>query len=136
MIILGKAVHVTVSVCSVSEVRSRLQYSKFFNFLVWFLQAKKFYHVGQLIAISLVNGGSGFPYMAPPMYQYLCGVDMSENKVSLEDVPSFEVKEMLQKVSQTRAYPRAHTIMISYAHLLLTYIHTYNYYSLHKKMCL
>lgn len=43
-----------------------------------YLQAKKFFYVGNLMAMSLLHGGCGFPYLAPPMYQYLCGVDISQ----------------------------------------------------------
>ena len=48
--------------------------------------------------MSLVQGGSGFPYMAPPMYDYLCGIDILSIKVILDDVPSCEVRKLLQQV--------------------------------------
>ena len=60
------------------------------------MQTKKFYHVGRLMAISLVQGGSGFPFFAPPVYQYLCGVEMPT--IELQDVPNFEVISLLEKV--------------------------------------
>ena len=53
------------------------------------MQTKTYYHVGRLMAISLVQGGSGFPFVAPPVYQYLCGVEMPT--IELQDVPNFEV---------------------------------------------
>ena len=50
------------------------------------------------MAMSLVQGGSGFPYMAPPMYDYLCGVEIPSIKVAIDDVPSCEVRQLLQQV--------------------------------------
>ena len=61
-------------------------------------QTNKFVHVGNLVAMSLLQGGSGFPYLAPPMYDYLCGEDASSIKVSAEDVPNVDVTLLLQKV--------------------------------------
>ena len=48
------------------------------------------------MAMSLVQDGSGFPYMAPPLFEYLCG--MSTIDVTKEDVPSYEVQQLLQQV--------------------------------------
>ena len=61
-------------------------------------QTNKFVHVGNLMAMSLLQGGSGFPYLAPPMYDYLCGENASSIKVSAEDVPNVDVTLLLQKV--------------------------------------
>ena len=46
-------------------------------------QTNKFLYVGRLMAISLVQGGSGFPFFAQPMYEYLCGVDPYPSMMSL-----------------------------------------------------
>lgn len=62
------------------------------------MQTKKIYNVGRLMAMSLVQGGSGFPFFAPPMYQYLCGMEMSSIAVSTQDVPNLEVLSLLEKV--------------------------------------
>ena len=48
------------------------------------------------MAMSLVQDGSGFPYMAPPLFEYLCG--MSTIDMTKEDVPSYEVQQLLQQV--------------------------------------
>jgi hypothetical protein len=50
------------------------------------------------MAMSLVHGGSGFPFFAPPMYQYLCGMEVSSIDVRMEDVPNLEVRSLLEKV--------------------------------------
>ena len=57
----------------------------------------KFLHVGKLMALSLIQGGSSFPYFAEPMYDYLCGEDASSIKVSAEDVPSIDVAQLLKR---------------------------------------
>ena len=62
------------------------------------MQTKKFYHLGRLMSMSLVQGGSGFPFFAPPMFKYLCGVEMSSIEVSQQDVPNLEVLSLLKKV--------------------------------------
>ena len=60
-------------------------------------QEKKFYLAGKLIAMSIVQDGSGFPCLAPPVYDYLCGkVDCD---ISLEDIACYEVKDFLEQVS-------------------------------------
>lgn len=48
------------------------------------------------MAMSLVQDGSGFPYVAPPLFEYLCG--MSTIDMTKEDVPSYEVQQLLQQV--------------------------------------
>ena len=58
----------------------------------------KYYRIGQLMAMSLLQQGSGFPYLAPCIYQYISGVELSAIDVSIEDVPSFELRSMIEKV--------------------------------------
>ena len=50
------------------------------------------------MAMSLVQGGSGFLYIAPPMYDYLCGIDILSITLTLDDVPSCDVRKLLQQV--------------------------------------
>ena len=45
-----------------------------------------------------VQGGSGFHFLAPRVYQYLCGVDVSAIPVSTDDIPDYEVTAVVQKV--------------------------------------
>ena len=51
------------------------------------------------MALSLLNGGSGFPFLAESTYEYLCGVPLSSVTVLDNEIPSYEVKELLDKVS-------------------------------------
>ena len=45
------------------------------------MQADKFYHVGKLMAMAIVQGGSGFPFFASSVYAYLCGSPLAAIKV-------------------------------------------------------
>lgn len=50
------------------------------------------------MAMSLVNGGSGYPYMAVPMYRYLCGGNVTADLITTADIPNMEVRQLVQKV--------------------------------------
>ena len=79
------------------------------------------------MAMCLLHGGSGFPYLAPPMYDYLCGEDASSIKVSAEDVPNVEVTQLLQKVTTQCVCPARVTVVVSATNLVATnsiYIYT------------
>ena len=54
--------------------------------------------MGQLMAMSLLQQGSGFPYLAPPVYQYISGVEVSKIDVSVEDIPNVELRSIIEKV--------------------------------------
>ena len=50
------------------------------------------------MAMSLAQDGSGFPFFAPPLYQYICGTEISSVKIAADDVPKVEVKAFLDEV--------------------------------------
>ena len=50
------------------------------------------------MAMAIVQGGSGFHFLAPCVYQYLCGVDVSAIPVSTDDIPDYKVTAVVQKV--------------------------------------
>ena len=51
----------------------------------------KFYYIGQLIAMSISQEGSGFPYFSQSVYQYLCGTNPLEiNACLLSELNAFE----------------------------------------------
>ena len=58
----------------------------------------KYYKIGQLMAMSLLQQGSGFPYLAPSVYQYISGVSIPSIDVSIEDVSNFELRSIIDKV--------------------------------------
>ena len=63
-------------------------------------QNQKFYHIGQLMAIALAQGGSGFPYIAPSVFKYMSGINISDVAVTIAEVPNFEVRAVLENVIQ------------------------------------
>ena len=52
------------------------------------------------MAVSLVQEGSGFPYIAPPVYKYLhvCSAELSTIEPTVDDVPNLEVTSFIKKV--------------------------------------
>ena len=48
--------------------------------------------------MSLLQQGSGFPYLARPVYEYLCGCDPSQAAVGVEDVQDYEVVTLANEV--------------------------------------
>ena len=55
-------------------------------------------YIGQLMAMSITQQGSGFPYIAKPVYDYLCGLNLSQIVATVEDVPDFEVLAFINEV--------------------------------------
>ncbi len=51
----------------------------------------KFFHIGQLMAMSLGQEGSGFPYFSPSVYKYLCGVAPKNIEVEEDVIPDYDV---------------------------------------------
>ena len=65
------------------------------------------HHVGTLMAVALSQGGSGFPFFAPCILEYLKGTSIQDIKVTIEAVADWETRDLLMKVD--------------------VYIHTHNY---------
>lgn len=59
---------------------------------------KKYFYAGQLIALSLANGGPGFPCLAETVYSYLCyGLDLKVIP-TVDDLTDNETKGKLEQV--------------------------------------
>ena len=50
------------------------------------------------MAMSLVQEGSGFPYIAPPVYKYLCSAEFSTIEPTVDDVQNLEATSFIEKV--------------------------------------
>lgn len=50
------------------------------------------------MAMSLAQDGSGFPYFSPSVYLYLCGLSPTAINVTVDDVPDYEVRGIIQQV--------------------------------------
>ena len=51
------------------------------------------------MAMGLVQGSSGFPFFSPPAYEYLCGKDVLSITVTLQNVPLYDARELLDQVT-------------------------------------
>ena len=51
------------------------------------------------MVMSLTQGGSGFPFLAECIFDYICGVDIKDVKVTIDTVPDYDVYSSLRKVS-------------------------------------
>ena len=61
-------------------------------------QANLYHKIGQLLAMSVVQGGSGVHALGESVYRYLSATPVSDIIVSITKVPDPEVKKMLEKV--------------------------------------
>lgn len=69
------------------------------------LQNRLFYIAGMLVAISLANGGPGFPCLSQTIYSYLSyGLCPGKVQPVVEDIPDTKVKEHLLKVYFQKQY--------------------------------
>ena len=50
------------------------------------------------MGISMVQGGSGFPFLAPSTFKYISGVDLCSILVGRDEIASGEVEETIEKV--------------------------------------
>ena len=68
------------------------------NVLLFFLQEGVFFKIGMLMGVSLVQGGSGFPFFAPSQYQYICSGDVRSVVVGRSEVPHQQIDDAIDKV--------------------------------------
>ena len=58
-----------------------------------------YYHAGQMVATSLIQGGPGLKCLSPALYAYFCGdVQMCCSLLDVEDIPGGEVQQKVKKV--------------------------------------
>ena len=62
------------------------------------MQSNKFEKVGKLMALSLAQGGGGFPFFATSFYDYLCRKDVNSICIDIDQVPDYEACDLLDKV--------------------------------------
>ena len=54
--------------------------------------------IGVLVGMSLVQGGSGYPFFAPAVYDYLTGKDVCSISPGINEIPDFDVINCIEKV--------------------------------------
>ena len=53
------------------------------------------------MALGIVNGALyGFPFLSQSVFQYLCGIDLTEISVNSDDIPDNNIKMMMEKVGR------------------------------------
>lgn len=64
-----------------------------------------YHQIGELVAMSVVQGGSGLGAhaLSPSVYNYISGKLVSDIIVSVAEVPDPEVRDMLAKVCNTQS---------------------------------
>lgn len=67
------------------------------------LQEGLFRKVGMLMGISIVQGGSGYPFFAPSTFSYLCGNDLPSIAVGRNEIADSNVEHMLQEITAAGA---------------------------------
>ena len=86
-------------------------------------QMKDLYNLGRYIAMSVAQGGSGFPFLAEPVYKYLCTGECTGIQLSNEDAPDPTLKFVLEKVSDLKSkhkqfHSRPEEVLFVYTALL------------------
>ena len=66
-----------------------------------------------LMGVSIVQGGSGYPYFAPSTFSYLSGVDTLSILATQEEIADPEIKEALRKV-MNMATPGSVTVNVAF----------------------
>ena len=62
------------------------------------LQAGNLHSLGQFVAMSIVQGGSGFPFLAPSVYEYFVTGKCTGITVDNGDIPDHMLKYIIEKV--------------------------------------
>ena len=61
------------------------------------MQEDKYYFIGQLMAVAIVQGRIGFPFFADSVFQYISGRSLKEIDVPVVEL-SQQKREVLEKV--------------------------------------
>lgn len=64
-----------------------------------FPQQNDYYNLGQFAAISITQGGSGFPFLDEVVYNYLCTGKTTDIYLSNENIPDPMLCYVCEKVS-------------------------------------
>ena len=61
-------------------------------------QDKDLYYFGIYIAISIIQGGNGFPFLAEPVYSYMCTGTATGIEILTKDIPDPTLLYIIEKV--------------------------------------
>ena len=86
------------------------------TFSKWYIlfhpQNHHFKYMGTLIAMSVVQGGIGFPVLAPHVYQYMASGDYLSICLPIEDIPDPQVRDLLSQVELAIYFRLHHCICV------------------------
>jgi len=54
--------------------------------------------LGSFAAMSIVQGGPGFPFLHPHVYMYLCSGKWSPTLIPPQAIPDYAVRDFVEKV--------------------------------------
>lgn len=61
-------------------------------------QANVYKHLGQWTAMSILQGGVGFPVFTPSVYDYIVNGDITAVKVTDESIPQPSIRHLVSLV--------------------------------------
>ena len=56
------------------------------------------WHVGRYIGMSIIQGGSGFPFLAPPVFEYLVSGKCVGMEIEDQNIPDETLQFVAKKV--------------------------------------
>lgn len=72
--------------------------------LCFSFKQSKYFSLGRLMAMRLSHEASGFPYLAPSAFRYLCKPETLSANLREEDIPDFDAITLVEKVRNKRWY--------------------------------
>ena len=82
------------------RVRTCLAECLVVNILVFLLQANHYKILGSYAALSIIQGGPGFPFFHSHVYAYLCTGTWSPVTISVQTLPNHELRAVVKSVRQ------------------------------------
>ena len=61
-------------------------------------QEQKFVYLGQLIAVSIIQAKTTYPFFSKAAFQYICGKRINEIDYTVLDVADSEIRAIVEKV--------------------------------------
>ena len=59
-----------------------------------------YYKIGQLACMCLVQGDTGFNILSLAVYEYVCGEDISNIKITFKGIMHLQAKNLINEVSR------------------------------------
>ena len=62
------------------------------------LQERKYFVIGQLMAMGLCHGASRFPFICPHIYNCIAKPSVTDIVITKDDIPDIDVRELVEMV--------------------------------------